>query len=159
LRPGTPYSPSLQFTNDGDCSLSSPEYKGTPVAKTSFMSNKRAGKSEERSLIKKRRLAIRSGKKLPTASIIPSTNKIATIIEDATGIQSSYPTIGRDEPPVHKTYTRPHIFKDIFLEVVVEQGHDSMWMYFMKFLSPSDLLIILTSNKGPFFKQGDISAH
>jgi hypothetical protein len=25
-----------------------------------------------------------------------------------------------------------------------------MWMYFMKFLSPSDLLIILTSNKGLF---------
>jgi hypothetical protein len=136
------------------------------------MSKKRAGKSEERSLIKKRRLAIRSEKKLylsesssgsnrkePTASIIPSTNKIATIIEDAAGIQSSQPTIGRDEPPVHKTYTRPHNFKDIFLDVVVEQGPDSMWMYFMKFLSPSDLLIILTSNKGPFFKQGDISAH
>jgi hypothetical protein len=66
------------------------------------MSKKRAGKSEERSLVKKRRLAIRSGKKLylsksssgsnkkePTASIIPSTNKIATIIEDAAGVQSS----------------------------------------------------------------------
>jgi hypothetical protein len=25
-----------------------------------------------------------------------------------------------------------------------------MWMYFMKFLSPSDLLIIRTSNKGIF---------
>jgi hypothetical protein len=33
---------------------------------------------------------------------------------------------------------------------VVEQGQDSMWMYFMKFLSPSDLLVILTSNKGIF---------
>jgi hypothetical protein len=97
LRPGIPYSPSLQFTNDGDCSLSSPEYKGTPAAKTSFMSNKRAGKSEERSLIKKRRLAIRSGKKLylsksssgsnkkePTASIITS---VVLISRDRDGIE------------------------------------------------------------------------
>jgi hypothetical protein len=55
----------------------------------SFMSKKRTEKSEERSLIKKRGLAIRSGEKLhssksssgrnkkePTASIIPSTTKI-----------------------------------------------------------------------------------
>jgi hypothetical protein len=33
---------------------------------------------------------------------------------------------------------------------VVKQGQDSMWMYFMKFLSPSDLLAILTSSKGLF---------
>jgi hypothetical protein len=37
----------------------------------------------------------------------------------------------------------------IFLDVV-EQGQDSVWMYFMIFLSQSDLLIILTSNKGLF---------
>jgi hypothetical protein len=65
------------------------------------MSKKRADKSEERSLINKRGLAIRSGKKLhlsksspdsnkkePTASIIPCTAKIATRIEDTTGIRS-----------------------------------------------------------------------
>jgi hypothetical protein len=57
------------------------------------MSKKRDEKSEERILIKKRVLAIRSGKKLyfsksssdsnnkePTASIIPGTAKIATRI-------------------------------------------------------------------------------
>jgi hypothetical protein len=62
---------------------------------------KRAEKSEEWSLIKKRGLAIRSGKNLhlsksssgsnskgPTASIIPSTVKIAPRIEDAAGIHS-----------------------------------------------------------------------
>jgi hypothetical protein len=61
------------------------------------MSNKRAGKSEERSLIKKRRLAIRSGKKLylsksssgsnkkePTASIITS---VVLISRDRDGIE------------------------------------------------------------------------
>jgi hypothetical protein len=134
------------------------------------MSKKRAEKSEERSLIKKRGLTIRSGKNLhlsisfsgrnknkPTSSIFPITVNIATIIEDTAGIRSLDPMEGRDEPPVHKTYTRPHIFKDIFLDVV-EQGQDSIWMYFMKFLSPSDLLIILTSNKGLFSKQGAISA-
>jgi hypothetical protein len=80
------------------------------------MSKKRAEKSEERSLIKKRGLAIRYGKKLhlsksspgsnkkePTASIILSTTKIATIIEDTTGIWSPEPTEGRDDPPVHET--------------------------------------------------------
>jgi hypothetical protein len=50
---------------------------------------------------------------------------------------------------VHNTYTRPHTFKDIFLDVV-EQGKDSMWIYFMKFLSLNNLLVILTSNKGLF---------
>jgi hypothetical protein len=90
-----------------------------------------------------------SNKKEPTASIIPYTAKIATKIEDITGIRSAEPTEGRDDPPVHKTYTRPHTFKDIFIDVV-EKRQGSMWMYFMKFLSPSDLLIILTSNKGIF---------
>jgi hypothetical protein len=33
---------------------------------------------------------------------------------------------------------------------VVEQGKYSMWIYFMKFMSPSDIFIILTSNKGLF---------
>jgi hypothetical protein len=139
-----------------------PERKGTQAAKTSFMSKKRAEKSEERSLIKKRGLAIRYGKKLhlsksspgsnkkePTASIIPCTAKTATIIEDTTGIRTPEPTEVRDGPPVHKTYTRPHTFKDSFLDVI-EQGQHSMWVYFMKFLSLSDLLIILTSNKGLF---------
>jgi hypothetical protein len=162
LRPGTSSSPSLQFTSDGDGSLSSPELKGTPAAKTSFMSKKRAEKSKEPSLIKKRGIAIRYGEKLhlsksspgsnkkePTASIIPCTAKIVTIIEDTVGIQSPEPTEGRDDPPVHKTYTIPHTFNYIFLDVV-EQGKDSLWMYFMKFLSPSDLLVILTSNKGLF---------
>jgi hypothetical protein len=59
------------------------------------VSKKRAEKSEERSLIKKRGLAIRyleklhlsksspdSTKQEPTASIIPSTANIATRIED-----------------------------------------------------------------------------
>jgi hypothetical protein len=55
----------------------------------------------------------------------------------------------RDEPPVPKTYTIPHTFKEIFLDVA-EQGHYFMWVYFMKLLSPSDLVIILTSNKGIF---------
>jgi hypothetical protein len=64
-------------------------------------------------------------------------------------MQFPEPTEGRDEPPVHKTYKRPHTFKDIFLDVV-EKGQDSMWIYFMNFLSPSDLLVILTSNKGLF---------
>jgi hypothetical protein len=126
------------------------------------MSKKRAGKSGERGLINKRGLAIRSGKKLhlsksssgsnkkePTASIILSTAKIATIIVDTAGTRSREPTERRDEPPVHKTYTGPYTFKDIFLDAV-EQGQDSMWMYFMNFLSPTDLLIILTSNKGLF---------
>jgi hypothetical protein len=58
------------------------------------LSKKRTEKSEERSLIKKKGLAIRSGKKLylrksssgsnkkePTAIIIPSMAKIASIIE------------------------------------------------------------------------------
>jgi hypothetical protein len=124
------------------------------------MSKKKDEKSEERSLIKKRRLAIISGKRLhlsesfsgrnkkgPTASIIPSTVNIATRIEDTAGIRSPEPTEGRDKPPVHKTYTRPHTFKEIFLDVV-EQGQYSMWMYLMNFLSPSDLVILLTSNKG-----------
>jgi hypothetical protein len=71
------------------------------------------------------------------------------MIEDTPGIRPPEPMIGKDEPPVRKTYTRPHTFKDIFLDVV-EQVQDSMWMYFMKFMSPSDLLIILTSNKGLF---------
>jgi hypothetical protein len=87
-----------------------------------------------------------SNKKEPTASIIPGTAKIATIIDDTAEIWSPEPTEGRGEPPVHKNYTRPHTFKDIFPNVV-EQGQDSTWMHFMKFLSPSDLLIILTSNK------------
>jgi hypothetical protein len=164
LRNVTSSSPSLKFSSDGDGdgSLSSPERKGTPAAKTSFMSKKRAEKSEERSLIKNRGLAIIYGKKLhlsksspgsnkkePTARIIPSTAKIATRIEDTTGIWPPEPTEGRDGPPVHTTYTRPHTFKDIFLDVV-EQGKYSMWMYFMKFLSPSNLLVIQTSNKGLF---------
>jgi hypothetical protein len=162
LRPGTSSSTSLEFTSDGDVSLSPPELKGTLALKTSFMSKNRAEKSEERSLIKKRVLAIRpekklhfsksssdSNKKRPTASIIPSKTKIATRIEDTAGIRSPEPIEGRDEPPVHKTYTIPHTYKEIFLDVV-EQGQDSMWMYFMKFLSPTDLLIILTSNKGLF---------
>jgi hypothetical protein len=105
-----------------------------------FVSKKRAEKSEERSLIKKRGLAIIYGKKIhlsksspdsnkkaPTASIIPCKSKIATRIEDNAGIRSPEPTEGRDEPPVHKTYTRPHTFKDIFLDVV-KQGQYSMWM-------------------------------
>jgi hypothetical protein len=50
---------------------------------------------------------------------------------------------------VHKIYTRLHTFKEIFI-YVVKQGQDSMWAYFMKFLSPSDLLVILTRNKGLF---------
>jgi hypothetical protein len=126
------------------------------------MSKKRAEKSEERGVIKKRGLAIRYGKKLhlsksspdskkkePTASMIPCTAKIATRIEDTTGNWSPEPTEGSDDPPVHTTYTRPHTFKNIFLDVV-EQGKCSMWIYFVKFLSPSDLLVILTSNKGLF---------
>jgi hypothetical protein len=126
------------------------------------MSKNRDDKSEERCLIKRRGLAIRSGGKLhlsksspgsnkkePTASIFLSTVKISTRIEDTAGIRSPDPTEGRDDPPVHKTYTRPHTFKEIFLDVV-EKGQDSMWMYFMKFLSPIDLLIILTSKKGLF---------
>jgi hypothetical protein len=92
------------------------------------MSKKKDEKSEERSLIKKRRLAIISGKRLhlsesfsgrnkkgPTASIIPSTPKIATIIEDTVGIRSPEPVEGRDEPPVHNNYTRHHALKDKFL--------------------------------------------
>jgi hypothetical protein len=80
------------------------------------MSKKRAEKSEERSLINKRGLVIRSGEKLhltksfpgsnkkkPTASISPSTVKMATRIEDSTGIWAPEPTEGRDDPPVHKT--------------------------------------------------------
>jgi hypothetical protein len=54
LRPGTSSSSSLQFTSDGNESLSSPEQKVTPAAKMSFVYKKRADKSEERSLIKKR---------------------------------------------------------------------------------------------------------
>jgi hypothetical protein len=162
LRPETSSSLSLQVTSDVDGSLGSPERKGTSAVKTSSMSKKRSDKSEERSLIKKRGFAVRYGKKLhlgksspgsnkkqPTASIISWTANIATRKEDTTGIRSPEPMEGRDDPPVHKTYTRPHTFKDIFLDVV-EQGHDSMWMYFMKFLSPSDILVILISNKGLF---------
>jgi hypothetical protein len=79
------------------------------------MSKKRDEKSEERSLLNKRGFAIRSGKKIhlsksssdnkkePTTSIIPSTVKIATIIEDTAGIRSLDLTEGRDEPPVYKT--------------------------------------------------------
>jgi hypothetical protein len=65
------------------------------------MSKKRAEKSEEWSLIKKRGLAIRFGEKIhlsksssgsnkkePTTAIIPSTTKIATRIEDTAGIRS-----------------------------------------------------------------------
>jgi hypothetical protein len=88
-------------------------------------------------------------KKEPAASIIPSTANITTIIENTARIRSPEPTEVRDEPPVHKTYTRHHTAKDIFLDQV-EQGPYSMWMYFMKYLSPSDLLIILTSNTGLF---------
>jgi hypothetical protein len=126
------------------------------------MVKKRTEKSEERSLINKMGLAIRSGKKIhlsksssarnkkePTAAIIPSTAKMARITEDAPGIRSPEPTEGRYGPPVHKTYTRPRTFKHIFLDVV-EQAQDSTWMYFMKFISPSDLLVILTRNKGLF---------
>jgi hypothetical protein len=129
------------------------------------MSKKSAEKSEERSLIKKRGLAIRYGKQLhlsksspdsnkkePTACIIPCTSKIATRIEDTAGIRSPEPTEGSDDPPVHKTYTRPHTFKDIFLDVV-EQGQYSTWMYFIKFLSPSDLLITPTRNEGLFLSK------
>jgi hypothetical protein len=90
-----------------------------------------------------------SNKKEPTAIIIPSTLNIATRTEETVGIRSLKPTNGSDDPPVHKTYTRHHTFKEIFLDLV-EQGQDSMWVYFMKFLSPSDLLTILTSNKGLF---------
>jgi hypothetical protein len=78
-----------------------------------------------------------------------STTKIATKIEDTAGVCPPEATEGRDEPPVQKTYTRPHTSKDIFLDVL-EQGQDSMWIYFMKFLSPSDLHVTLTSNKGLF---------
>jgi hypothetical protein len=122
------------------------------------MSKNRTEKSEERSLIKRRGLAIRSGKNLhlnksssdsnkkePTASIIPSTTNIATRIEDTKGIRSPEPTKGRDDPPAHNNYTRPHTFKDVFIDVV-KQGRYSMWMHFMKFLSPRDILVILTSN-------------
>jgi hypothetical protein len=49
-----------------------------------------------------------------TASIVPSTARIATRIEDTAGIWSPEPTEARDKPPVHKTYTRPHTFKEIF---------------------------------------------
>jgi hypothetical protein len=97
-------------------------------ARTSFMSKKRAENSEELSLIKQRGLAIIYEKKLhlsksssdskkkgPTASIIPSMAKIGTIIEDIAVTQSQDPMEGRDEPPVRKTYTRPHTFKDILL--------------------------------------------
>jgi hypothetical protein len=59
---------------------------------------------------------------------------------------------GRDEPHVHKTYTIPHTFKDIFIDVV-EQGQYSLWIYFMIFLSPSDILIILTNKKGLFSRK------
>jgi hypothetical protein len=90
-----------------------------------------------------------SNKKGPTASIIPINANIATHIDYTVRIKSPEPMEGRDEPPVHKTYTRPHTFKDIFLDVV-EKGQNSMWMYFMKFLSASDVLTILTSNKGLF---------
>jgi hypothetical protein len=93
-----------------------------------------------------------SNKKEPTASIIPSTAKIAIRIEDTTGSRFPQPTEGRDEPPVHKTYTILHTFNGIFLDVV-EQGQDSMGVYFMKFLYPSDLLIILTRNKGLFLSK------
>jgi hypothetical protein len=74
------------------------------------MSKKRAEKSEERSLIKKRRLAIGYGENLhlsksspvrnikePTESIIPCTVKIATRIEDTTGIWYPEPMEGRKE--------------------------------------------------------------
>jgi hypothetical protein len=124
-------------------SLSPPERKVTPAEKTSFMSKNKAEKSEERSLIKKRGLAIRYGKKLhlskyspdsnkkePTARIIPCTAKIATRIEDTTGIRSPEPTEVRDDPPVHKTYAIPHTFKDIFI-----------------FNSTSFILIALSLNK------------
>jgi hypothetical protein len=93
-----------------------------------------------------------SNKKESTASIIPCTANTATIIEDTTGtrspesIRAPEPMEGRDNPRVHNNYTRPNIFKDIFQDVL-EQGQYSMWMYFMKFVSPSDLLIILTSNR------------
>jgi hypothetical protein len=103
LRPGTSSSPSIQFTSECDGSLSSPEQRGTPAAKMSFVSKKRAEKSEERSLINERGLAIRSGGNLhlsksssgrnqkgPTASIIPSTPKIATIIEDTVDLGESF---------------------------------------------------------------------
>jgi hypothetical protein len=96
-----------------------------------FMSKKRAEKSKEGSLIKKRGLAIRYGKKLhlsksspgsnnneSTTSTIPCKAKISTRIEETTGTRSPEPTEGRDGSPVHKTYTRPHNFKDIFLDVV-----------------------------------------
>jgi hypothetical protein len=43
---GTSSSPSVQFTSDSTGSLGSPERKGTPSAKTRFMSKKRAEKSE-----------------------------------------------------------------------------------------------------------------
>jgi hypothetical protein len=76
-----------------------------------------------------------SNKKEPTASIIPSTAKIATRIEDNEGIHSPEPTEGRDELPVHKTYKRPHTFKENLLDVA-EQVQDLMWMSFMNFMSP-----------------------
>jgi hypothetical protein len=97
-----------------------------------------------------------SNTKEPTASIITSTAKIATKIEDTAGIRSPENTIGRDEHPVHKTYAKPHTFMDIFLDVV-EQGQYSIWMYFMKSLSPSDILFIPTSNKGLFQARCHIS--
>jgi hypothetical protein len=46
LIPGTSSSTSLQFTSDGDGSLSSPEHKGTTSAKMIFMSKKTAENSE-----------------------------------------------------------------------------------------------------------------
>jgi hypothetical protein len=84
---------------------------------------------------------------ISNTSIFPSTAKITTRIEDTAGTRYPEPTEGRDDPHVHKIYTRPHTFKGIFLDVV-EQGQNSMWMYFIKFMSPSDLLVILTRNKG-----------
>jgi hypothetical protein len=75
LRPGTSSSPSLKFTEDGDGSLISPERKRTPAAKTSFMSKNWAEKSDERSLIKKRGLAIISWEKLHLSKYSSGSNK------------------------------------------------------------------------------------
>jgi hypothetical protein len=75
LRPGTSSSSSLQFTSDGDGSLISRERKGTPAAKTSFVSKKSAEKSEEGRLFKKTGLAITSGKKLHLSKSSSSSNK------------------------------------------------------------------------------------
>jgi hypothetical protein len=114
-------------------SLSSPERKGTPAAKTSLMSKKRDEKSKERSLINKWGLAIRyleklhlsksspgSNTKEPTASIIPSNSKIATRIEDTELIRCC-------EKDLHKTsYFQGHLSRCVRTRTIFHVGvlHD-----------------------------------